>query len=400
MTFRERVLLFTLASVQFTNILDFVIMLPLGPQLMRILSITPEQFSWVLSSYTFSAFFASIAGTFWLDRFDRKKVLAVNYFFFLIGTLACGLAPDYETLLVARTFTGLFGGVMGAISLAIVGDTFPIERRATAMSIVMMAFSLASVLGIPGGLWLAVNYDWHMPFLAVAALGFLNWLLIFWQVPSVKGHLSQGYDPKTALNLWISLWKIPLRLLALSAHWMIFFGQFAIIAFISPFLVKNVGFKEGELSYIYIIGGALTIFTSPVIGRLSDKYGKNLMFRWLALISIIPMLLLTNMSAVGMVYALTVAGIFFIFVNGRTIPAYTLITSVVPAKERGGFMSLASSVGQLASGTASLVAGKIVIEDVATKKLIHFNWIGICGVVMTLIAVVMIHRLSRRMKEV
>lgn len=400
MSYRERILLFILAAVQFTNILDFVIMLPLGPQLMRILQITPEQFSWVLSSYTFSAFCSSVLGTLWLDRFDRKNVLIFTYFFFLIGTIGCGIAPTYETLLAARLFTGVFGGLMGAVAAAIVSDTFPVERRATAMSIVMMSFSLASVLGIPFGLWLAKEWDWHAPFLAVAVMGTVNLLLILGQVPSVKGHLANGYDPKTAINLWKSLWQIPIRSLALACGWMLFFGQFMVISFISPFLVRNVGFEEHQLAYIYMTGGAVTVVTSPIIGKLSDRYGKNIMYRYLALMSIVPFIIFTNLTPLAIPIVLVIVAFFFIFVNGRTIPAYTIISSVVPAKERGGYLSLYSSVSQLSSGLASLVAGKIIQEEAVTKKIIHFDWLGYFAVLFTLISVVMIHRLTRRLKEV
>jgi predicted MFS family arabinose efflux permease len=364
------------------------------------MQITPEQYSWTVFAYNLSAFCSSILGTLWLDRFDRKRVLMFTYFFFLIGTIACGLAPSYDGLIAARLFTGIFGGLMGAVASAIVSDTFPVERRATAMSIVMMSFSLASVLGIPFGLWLAEKWDWHAPFLAVAVMGAVNLLLILGQVPSVKGHLANGYDPQTAINLWKSLWQVPIRSLGLACGWMIFFGQFMVISFISPFLVHNLGFQEHQLSYVYITGGAVTVVTSPIIGKLSDRYGKNTLYRYLALISIIPFIVFTNLPTLAIPFVLVVIAIFFIFVNGRTIPAYTIISSVVPPKERGGYLSLYSSIAQLSSGLGVLVAGEILKENPNTREIIHFDWLGYLAVVFTLFSVVMIHRLTRRLKEV
>ena len=188
---KEKILLLTLAVIQFSHITDFMILMPLGPQLMKAFDILPSQFALLVSTYTFSAGTSGFVGAFFIDRFDRKKAILTMATGFAIGTFACGFAQSYHWLLITRSITVLFGGVMGALILSIVGDAIPNERRATAMGMVMAAFSVASVVGVPAGLFLADLSDWHMPFIVLGGVAFLTLVPMSVYIPNMTEHISK-----------------------------------------------------------------------------------------------------------------------------------------------------------------------------------------------------------------
>lgn len=381
----EKVLLFLLASINFTNIMDFMIMMPLGPQLMRVLNITPQQFSLVVSSYTFSAFVSGMLSTFFVDKYDRKKILVLLYVGFIAGTFFCGMANNYYLLLTARIFTGLFGGVIGATILSIVGDVIPLERRGQAMGIVMAAFSFASVIGVPFGLFLASMFSWQAPFLILALLAVPILLMVYRYLPAVKEHVNlQQHDNAIQTIKAILAERNQRKALFLSMVMML--GHFCIIPFISPYMVANVGFNENQLQYIYLVGGLATVFTSPYIGKLADRKGKKKIFMLFALLCIIPIVVITNMPPIPVAWALVVAAVFFVFTSGRMIPLQAMVTGAVNPQYRGSFMSINSSVQQLMAGLGSFIAGFIVSKDV-DGRLMHYPYVGILAVIMTLSAV-------------
>lgn len=395
MSRKERILLAVLALVQFTNIMDFMIMMPLGPQLMRIFAINPQQFSILVSSYTFTAGIVGFLCSFILDRFDRKKALQAAYIGFAIGTFACAVSPSYFFLIGARILTGMFGGILGAIVLSIVGDAFTFERRASAMGIVMASFSAASVLGVPFGLLLAAEYSWHMPFMVLAVSGMGISVLISYYVPSMRKHISPIHPSAGRFDSLKNILNNSNQLLALGLMMLIMLGQFTIIPFIAPYMVSNVGFTEHQLMYIYLFGGGATLITSPLIGKAADRYGKPLIFLVFALLSTIPLILITNMPAIPVFWVLVVTTLFFVFISGRGIPATTMISGAVDPKTRGSFMSINSCVQQLSSAIASLLAGLIVTKD-SHGRLLHYPYVGYIAVASTLLAIVF----SRRLKVV
>ena len=275
---KERLILFLLAAAKFTHIMDFMVVMPLGPQLMRIFGISPQQFGLVVSAYTISAGLFGFIGAFFVDRFDRKKALIFCYTGFVIGTIACALSPTYEVLLLTRSLTGAFGGVLGALVLAMVGDIFAEERRASAMSIVMAAFSAASVIGVPFGLFLAAQFSWHAPFYFLGGLGIVIWLLMQFYLPEMKGHMEGGAaqkKPGQVIRVAFGQANARFALILISVMML---GQFTVIPFIADYMVGNMGFEELDLSYIYLIGGALTLVTAPLIGRFADRFGKFRVF--------------------------------------------------------------------------------------------------------------------------
>lgn len=389
---REGWLLFILAFIQFTHIIDFVIMMPLGPQLMRVFTINPKQFGLLVSAYTFAAAFSGFISTFFIDRFDRRTALLALYAGFIIGTFCCAIAPTYGFLLLARVLAGAFGGIIGALVFSIIGDTIPEERRGSATGKVMAAFSAASIIGIPVGLYLASVSSWHAPFFGLAGLSVLVLLIAYKFLPVMRGHfaLSTGANPTqvvfTILRNKNLLWALTLMV-------MLTLAGFTVVPFISPYMVGNVGFKETELALIYLCGGLASVVTSQVAGRLADKYGKQRVFIYTALFSLLPIVLVTNMPRVPHYVALIITTLFFIGFGARFVPAVSLLTSSVEKHLRGSFMSFQSSVQQLASGLSAFLAG-LIVQKTAAGEILHFNVVGIIACVATVVCMFIITRLK------
>jgi predicted MFS family arabinose efflux permease len=391
---QERLLLFTLAAINFTNIMDFMIMMPLGPQLMRTFGIGTSEFGLIVSSYTFSAGFSGFVTAFFIDRFDRKRFLMMLYSGFLIGTLACGLAPDHLTLIIARIFTGLFGGVLGAVILSIIGDTIPFDRRGKAMGYVMAAFSMASVFGVPFGLFIATHYSWNTPFIFLAALALPIMYMIWKFVPNISGHVNAGSANTNSIrNVLGNILSNPNQRKAITLMMVIMFGHFSIIPFLSPYMVANVGFEESQLAYIYLFGGAMNMVASPMIGRWADKYGKKIVFQIFVAISTIPVFFITHMPEVALWVALIATTFFFVMSGGRFIPAQAMVTATVEPENRGSFMSIVSSMQQLSAGLSSYIAGMIITKQ-PDGALQNYHWVGAISIVSALFTIFLVTRIK------
>ena len=366
--------------------MDFMIMMPLGPQLMDLLDITPQQFSLAVSAYAITAGISSFISAFFVDRFDRKKVLTFAYIGFIIGTFSCAFAPNYAFLVAARVLAGLFGGLIGAQVLAIVADTFEYNRRAAAMGVLMTAFSAASVAGVPTGLWLAAQYSWHVPFLAIGFLAIGVLLLITLVLPSMTRHIQEKSPDRKRFQVLTDIFKTPNQMRALSLSIVLMMGHFAIIPLITPSLVGNVGYEQDKIFLIYFVGGLLTIFSAPLVGKLADQKGKYPVFVFFALSSLIPVWLITNLWPMPLWSVLTISGLFFVAVNGRMIPTQALISSVVKPQQRGGFMSINSSMQQLSTGVAAVIGGALVTES-PSGRLEHYDWVGYFSITLILASV-------------
>ena len=383
---KEKILLFILACIQFTNIMDFMIMMPLGPQLMRIFNINPQEFSIIVSSYTISAGIFGFLGAFFIDKFDRKNALLYIYIGFTVGTFACAIAPTYHLLLIARILTGMFGGVLGALVLSIIGDAIPLDRRATAMGFVMAAFSFASVIGVPFGLLLATSFSWHMPFFLLSFLGLIVTLLIYMYIPNMKDHLVKKKAGENPFTFLINIANNGNQVRALLLMVCLMISQFSYISLLSPYLVANVGFTEHDLTYIYLIGGAVTIFTSPLVGKLADKFGRTKVFIVFSTLAIIPLLIITNLGTTPIFLVVIITTFNFVFISGRMIPGSTMITATVLPQNRGGFMSINSSVQQLSSGLAAFLAG-IMVHKSSSGLWENYNYVGYMALVASIIAI-------------
>jgi predicted MFS family arabinose efflux permease len=392
---QEKLLLWTLAAINFIHIVDFMILMPLGPQLMRIFDISPREFGLLVSSYTFSAGISSFFGAFFLDRFDRKIILLWVYVGFAIATLGCALSPSYSVLLLARVLSGLFGGLTSALILAIIGDVIPDSRRGRAMGLVMAAFSVASVLGVPMGLFLASLSDWHMPFYILTGLSLFSLGMIIRFIPNITEHLKNDIIRPNPMVVIRRVTSNANQMRAITLSVMMMFGQFMIIPFLSPYMVANVGFTEMEITYVYMAGGAFTIFTSPWVGRLSDKYGKLRIFTIFMFLNVIPIAIITNLGVTPIPFVLMVSTLFFVTSNGRYVPAAAIITGTSKPENRGSFLSFNSAIQQLATGFASLIAGIIIAESVS-GELINYNIVGYIAIFFSLLCI----PLARRIKIV
>nr|MBI1232496.1 MFS transporter [Cytophagales bacterium] len=390
---KEKLLLWTLAAINFTHIVDFMILMPLGPQLMRIFEITPREFGLLVSSYTFSAGASSFLGAFFLDKYDRRSMLLWVFSGFLVGTLACALSPSYPILLIARIVSGLFGGLTSALVLAVIGDAIPDSRRGRAMGLVMAAFSVASVFGVPFGLFIASLSSWHAPFFFLALLALIILGLIYSYVPSMTSHLVAKENKPSPLQVIRRVTGNANQMRAISLTILMMLGQFMVIPFLSPFMVANVGFSEIQLTYIYMAGGFFTVFTSPWVGRLTDKYGKVRVFTIFMSLNVIPIGIITNLGVTPIGYALLVSTIFFVTSNGRMVPAAALITGTAKPENRGSFLSFNSSVQQLSSGVASFIGGMILVEG-TEGRLLHFEWIGYWAIVLSLLCIPLIRKIT------
>lgn len=392
----ERLLLIILAAGMFTHIMDFMIMMPLGPQLMRLFDISPQQFSLLVASYTVTAGVSGFFAAFMIDRFDRKKVLIFIYTGFAIGTLACAFAPTYGFLLITRSLTGGFGGVLGALILSMVSDIVPLDRRAKGIGTVMASFGLASVLGVPFGLFIASKSSWHAPFLMLGILAFIINALMIAFIPSMTSHMKEKHaGPMEVLTNIFGKANARLGLTFTST---LMLGHFTIIPFIAPYMVGNVGFTEDQLALIYLVGGMCTIFFSPWVGKMADKHGRLKIFSIFGTLVIIPILVITNLTPVPVWTVLVISGVFFIFSNGRMVPSTTMETAIIKPENRGSYMSIRSSVQQLTSGLASFVAGLIIVERApifgTTKALANFNYVGAIAVFFSLISLYVARKLT------
>lgn len=355
---QERTILFTLAAVQFTHILDFMIMMPLGSHLMRVFQITPGQFSHLVAAYGLAAALTGFAAGFVLDRFDRKQALLALYAGFALATLGCALAPSHHALLAARFAAGAFGGVASSVVVAMVGDVIPPERRGRAMGLVTVAFPIASVLGVPIGLALAERFEWHAPFFLLTGLSVVVLAIASRALPPLKPHQAAAHPWEQMKAILLN--PVHQRALAMSAA-LIFAGG-VVIPFLAPSMVANVGLKEAQLPLIYFAGGICTFATTPLIGRLSDRFDKLRVLGWITLAASAVVLVLTNLPPVPLVLALVATAAFMVTMSGRFAPAMAMVTNAVDARYRGGFMSVNAAIQQASSGLANIGAGLMVVR--------------------------------------
>jgi len=352
-------------------------MMPLGPEFIKALDINTHQFGLLLSSYTFAAAIAGIFATYYVDRFERRQLLLSLYACFIVATLACGLAPSYETLFIARAFAGAFGGILGSLVQTIVADSIPFERRGKALGTVMAAFSVSTVAGVPLSLFLAHRIPalgWRAPFIFIALISTVIMYLGYRNIPKIAGHLDHVHEgSRLSQILKILLAHQHIKAFVFMAFIMI--TGFSVIPYIALYLTSNVGINNAYISLIYLCGGVATLMSSRFIGHMADQYGKVKVFRVLALVSLIPLLVTTNLPVTPLWIVLINSTAFFILVSGRMIPAMAMVSQVVENKIRGTFMSLIGSVQMLASGIATVLAGMVVTIG-ADGKMAHYNWVG------------------------
>jgi len=392
---RERWLLLTLASIQFTSVLDFMIMMPLGPQLTELFGISAGEFGFLVSAYTFAAGLSGLLAATYIDRFGRKRMMLTLYPLFGVAALACSFAPTYAWLMLARVASGFFGGVLMALSQTIVAEVIPFERRGRAMGVVMTSFSVATVAGVPLSLFLASHFNWHAPFLAIALMVSVCALGAAKTLPSLKGHLAAHPIGDSAPSMLANLRLVlvdPNHLRAYAMSSSMVFAGFVVIPYITLYLQGNAGFKPEQIPYVYLTGGICTLISARFIGHWSDRAGKAYAFRRLALLMPLPLLAMTLSAGLPMVGVLLVSSALFVVMSGRMIPGMALIGASADPRRRGSFMTLNSAVQSLAMGLAALVGGQILGRD-GNGHLTHYWMAALLGGGASLLSFVLASKL-------
>jgi predicted MFS family arabinose efflux permease len=386
-----------LAFLQFAVILDFMLMSPLGAVIMPALHITPAQFGLVVSAYAFAAGASGLLTAGFADRFDRKRLLLFFYAGFLAGTLWCGLAQSFESLLAARIVTGLFGGVIGAIVLAIATDLFPPQMRGRVMGLVQTAFAASQVLGIPFGIYLSNHFNWHVPFLALAAVGILGGLLIAMHMKPVNEHLKVPQEKSPFLHLMHTLTE-PRYLLAFITVTFLATGGFMLMPFSSAFTVGNLGIDLDHLPTIYLVTGLATIFVGVLVGKAADSVGKLPVFFTGTVLTVVMVVIYTNLGVTPLSIVILVNVVLFIGIFSRMIPFQALMSQVPEPGQRGSFNAINASIQQLSGGLASLVAGHIVVSG-ADGKIHHYDIAGYVVVATSIFTAFLIWRVQKGLRE-
>jgi len=382
-----------LAFLQFAVILDFMLMSPLGALIMPSLSITPAQFGTVVSAYAFAAGVSGLLTAGFADRFDRKKLLLFFYVGFILGTLWCGLAQSFESLLLARIVTGVFGGVIGSVVLAIATDLFPPQMRGRVMGFIQTAFAASQVLGIPIGIYLSNQWNWHVPFLALVVLGLLGGLLIAVYMKPVAEHLKIPQEHSAFDHLRHTVTE-PRYLLSFVSVLFLATGGFMLMPFSSAFTVNNLGISLHDLPIIYLVTGISTIFAGPLVGKAADKFGKLRVFFVGTSITIVMVLIYTHLSVSTLAVVTLINVVLFIGIFSRMIPFQALMSQVPAPTQRGSFNAINASISQLAGGLASLVAGHIVQQGL-DGKIHHYDIAGFVVVGTSLLACFLLWRVQR-----
>jgi len=397
-SFYQKILIALLALLQFTIVLDFMVLAPLGDFLMKSLGMTPKGFGLVVSSYAFSAGASGILAAGFADKFDRKKLLLFFYIGFIVGTLACALANTYEMLLVARIVTGLFGGVIGAISMAIVTDLFAVHQRGRVMGMVQMAFAASQVLGIPVGLYFANIWGWHSAFLMIVGLAILIALTIIIKVKPIDAHLAAQSDKSPFLHLWHALSNRSYQTGFIATAFMSV-GGFMLMPFGSAYLINNIEITQHQLPLVFMFTGLASIVIMPMVGKLSDKVDKFKVFAGGSVLAIVMILIYTNLTPIPVWQVVLINMVLFMGIMSRMIPATTLTMSVPDMKDRGAFMSINASLQQMAGGIAALCAGLIVTQKTKSSPLEHYDTLGIVVSVLILICIFFVYRVSVLVKN-
>ncbi|QKJ29911.1 MFS transporter [Mucilaginibacter mali] len=390
----QKLVLFLLAITQFTVILDFMVMSPLGDMLMKSMDLKPSAFGVAVSAYAISAGISGLLTAGFADKFDRKKLLLFFYTGFIAGSIFCGLSHSFVQLVAARIVTGLFGGVIGSISMAIVTDLFAIQQRGRVMGYLQMGFGASQVLGIPIGLYLANLWGWEMPFFMVGGLAILVALVIMLKMQPVDKHLALQHDKSVLTHLWHTLARREYRV-GFMATALLSIGGFMMMPFGSAFAINNLGVTNAQLPLLFMISGISSLIVMPLVGRLSDKISRIKLYLIASVWTMIMCVVYTNLTLTPFWLVVVLNVLMMAGVLTRMIPSSALISSVPDMEDRGAFMSVNSSLQQIAGGIAATVAGMIVLQPTKFSPLQNYNVVGYVIVVISIISILLLYRVSK-----
>jgi len=394
----QKLVIFLLTMTTFTVILDFMIMSPLGDMLMKSMSLSTSQFGFAVSAYALSAGVSGFLTAGFADRFDRKKLLLFFYVGFIGGTIFCGLANTYPQLLAARIVTGLFGGVIGSISMAIITDLFPIQQRGRVIGFTQMGFGASQVLGVPLGLFIANSWGWEAPFLMVAGVAILVAIIIVTRLRPVTAHLALQHDKSPVQHLYHTVAKRNYRIGFLATALMSI-GGFMMMPFGSAFAINNLKVTNEQLPILFMVGGVSSLVIMPLVGKLSDKIDKFRLFAFATIWMMVMVITYTNLTSASFGFIIAFNILMMMGIMSRMIPATALVTSIPEMSDRGAFMSVNSSLQQIAGGLAAMLAGFIVVQPTKASPLEHYNTLGYVVVGVSLLCIFLLWRVKQVVKR-
>lgn len=390
----QKLVVFILAITQFTVILDFMVMSPLGDILMKSLQLTPSRFGMVVSAYAISAGISGLLTATFADRFDRKKLLLFFYVGFIVGTFLCGLSSSFITLLAARIITGIFGGVIASISMAIITDLFALQQRGRVIGVVQMGFGASQALGIPIGLYLANLNGWEFPFLVIALFSSAIALLIFLKLKPVNEHLSIPHSGSAFDHMFKALDNKVYRMGFFSTAF-ISLGGFMMMPFASAFAVNNLEITQEQLPVLFMVSGICSLFLMPFIGRLSDRVNKAKLFAAASVWMMVMVVIYTHMAALPLWLVVLLNVLLMIGIMSRFVPATALTSALPEMADRGAFMSINSSTQQISGGIASIVAGAVIVQKDNFSPLVNYDVVGYLVVLLSCFGVYLLFRVAQ-----
>jgi len=387
------IVILILALTQFSVVLDFMVMSPLGDLLIKDLKITPAQFGVVVSSYALSAGVSGFLTASFADKFDRKKLLLFFYGGFIIGTMLCGLSNSYWLLVFARIFTGIFGGVISSISLAIVADLFDLNHRGRVMSFLQMGFGMSQILGIPISLYLAKVWQWQAPFYLIVILASIIFFVALFVLKPVNAHLKLQRE-NAFKHLWQTIANKEYRIGFIATAFMSL-GGYLMMPWGSTYSVNNIGISQSDLPLMFMIVGLATFAIMPVVGVLSDKLNKFTIFTSASVLMVITVLVYTQLPKVSLFMLIVVNMFMMMGIMARMIPSQALAASIPAIKDRGAFMSINSTLQQFTGGVAALIGGWIVQQKTQSSPLENFDYLGYLVVAVILTNILLTYRVYR-----
>lgn len=389
--------IFILAITQFSVILDFMVMSPLGDLMMKTIGLTTKQFGFAVSAYAFSAGTSGLLTAGFADKFDRKKLLLFFYGGFILGTFFCGFATTYPLLIAARIITGLFGGVIGSVSMAIIGDIFDIHHRGRVMGFIQMGFGASQVLGVPVSMYIAYRMGWQSPFVMVAILAAIIFIFILLKMQPVTKHLELKNDKDPFTHL-LHTFSNPDYLIGFLAMSLLSIGGFMMMPFGTAFAVNNLHIDPEKLFVLFMVSGTCSLFAMPLVGKFSDKIDKFMLFAIASAWMIVVVLIYTHMSNIPLWLAMIFNVAMMIGIISRMIPSGALTTSLPQMQDRGAFMSISSSLQQIAGGLAAAFAGMVVVQKNKNAPLEHYDWLGFIITGISILSMFMIYKVSAIVK--
>ncbi len=380
-----------------TIVLDYMLTSALSAILLPELNITTKQFGLLASAYPISAGITAILLSGYADKFDRKKILLFFYSGFLLGVLFCTIAPSFQILIVARIITGTFGGVVGSICFAIIADLFETTQRGRAMGFLQMASAGTQILGLPLALYLASELDWHLAFGLILFIGIITVFLIIWKINPVNGHLKNPVK--------VNPWRHSLKIISNRKYLIVFLnntllvaGDVILMTFSSAFCTNNLGVSLENLPLLYGFAGAATFICSPLIGRLTDKFGTLNVFVVGSIITIVTVAVFTNLGINPFWSVIIVHTLIFVGINARSISSSALGTIMPDVEDRGAFMAVDAAMQLAVAGSAAILAGLIVFQS-EDGMINNFSTLGFVVISLMLMTIGLMFIITRMVKR-